>query len=281
MSGAMRSASLVSDVDRAARAGRLRNPAAFIAESCPERRRTDHSSAWLPGGGLRARARRRRRLHRRRSADRRTAGIGTHFYAFEAQDVVPDIVVLGKPIGNGYPLGAVVTTPEIAASFDNGMEFFSTFGGNTVSCAVGLAVLDVSRTNELQAHARDVGDDLLARLAAAGRSHRARRRRPRFGSVPRRRAGARSRDARAGAGGGVRRRQSYARGGDSASAPTVRSQRPEDPPADAVYAGRRRAAVPSARSCPGRARLTPRCAGCTCSSSKIRPGFRLASARAS
>ena len=74
-----------------------------------------------------------------------TAAWATHFYAFEAQGVVPDIVVLGKPIGNGYPLGAVVTTPEIAASFDNGMEFFSTFGGSTVSCAVGLAVLDVSR----------------------------------------------------------------------------------------------------------------------------------------
>ena len=71
--------------------------------------------------------------------------MGTHFYAFEAQDVVPDIVVLGKPIGNGYPLGAVVTTREIADAFANGMEFFSTFGGSTVSCAVGLAVLDVRR----------------------------------------------------------------------------------------------------------------------------------------
>jgi len=90
--------------------------------------------------------------------------IGTHGYAFEHQGVVPDIVVLGKPIGNGYPLGAVVTTPEIAASFDNGMEFFSTFGGSTVSCAVGLAVLDVVRDERLQAHARAVGDHLLGRL---------------------------------------------------------------------------------------------------------------------
>ena len=90
--------------------------------------------------------------------------IGAHFYAFEEQDVVPDIVVLGKPIGNGYPLGAVVTTPEIAASFDNGMEFFSTFGGSTVSCAAGLAVLDVVRDERLQAHAREVGDHLLGRL---------------------------------------------------------------------------------------------------------------------
>jgi 4-aminobutyrate aminotransferase-like enzyme/Ser/Thr protein kinase RdoA (MazF antagonist) len=86
--------------------------------------------------------------------------MGTHFYAFEAQGVVPDIVVLGKPIGNGYPLGAVVTTPEIAASFDNGMEFFSTFGGSTVSCAVGLAVLDVVQEEGLQEHAKRVGAQL-------------------------------------------------------------------------------------------------------------------------
>jgi 4-aminobutyrate aminotransferase-like enzyme len=90
--------------------------------------------------------------------------IGTGFYAFEDQKVVPDIVVLGKPIGNGHPIGAVVTTPAIAASFDNGMEFFSTFGGNTVSCAVGLAVLDVVEEEQLQAHAARVGTHLLARL---------------------------------------------------------------------------------------------------------------------
>ena len=61
-----------------------------------------------------------------------------------------------KPIGNGHPLGAVVTTPEIAASFDNGMEFFSTFGGNTVSCAVGLVVLEVIEDKHQQGHARRV-----------------------------------------------------------------------------------------------------------------------------
>jgi 4-aminobutyrate aminotransferase-like enzyme/Ser/Thr protein kinase RdoA (MazF antagonist) len=90
--------------------------------------------------------------------------MGTHFYAFEAQDVVPDILVLGKPIGNGHPIGAVVTTPEIAAAFDNGMEFFSTFGGNTVSCAIGLAVLDVVLEENLQAHALRVGERMLAGL---------------------------------------------------------------------------------------------------------------------
>jgi 4-aminobutyrate aminotransferase-like enzyme/Ser/Thr protein kinase RdoA (MazF antagonist) len=100
---------------------------------------------------------------------------GAGFYAFESQQVVPDIVVLGKPIGNGYPLGAVVTTREIAASFDNGMEFFSTFGGSTVSCAVGLATLETVQDEELQAHAARVGaglraglDDLAARHEVIG-----------------------------------------------------------------------------------------------------------------
>jgi 4-aminobutyrate aminotransferase-like enzyme len=97
--------------------------------------------------------------------------MGTHFYAFEAQRAVPDIVVLGKPIGNGYPLGAVLTTPEIAASFDNGMEFFSTFGGSTVACAVGLAVLDVVEEERLQDHARGVGAMLLGRLRALVGGH--------------------------------------------------------------------------------------------------------------
>jgi len=90
--------------------------------------------------------------------------IGSHFYGFQQQGVVPDVVALGKPIGNGHPIGAVVTTPEIAASFDNGMEFFSTFGGNTVSCAIGLAVLDVVEDERLQAHAERVGAHLLAQL---------------------------------------------------------------------------------------------------------------------
>jgi len=90
--------------------------------------------------------------------------IGSHFYAFEAQGVVPDIVVLGKPIGNGHPIGAVVTTPDIADAFDNGMEFFSTFGGNTVSCVVGLTVLAVTLEENLQAHALVVGTHLLDRL---------------------------------------------------------------------------------------------------------------------
>ncbi len=97
--------------------------------------------------------------------------VGTDFWGFETQDAIPDIVTLGKPIGNGHPLGAVVTTPEIAGAFDNGMEYFNTFGGNPVSCAIGLAVLDVIEEEGLQANALDVGDYLLAGLRALAPDH--------------------------------------------------------------------------------------------------------------
>jgi 4-aminobutyrate aminotransferase-like enzyme len=90
--------------------------------------------------------------------------IGTNFWGFERYGVVPDIVVLGKPIGNGHPLGAVITTKEIASSFDNGMEFFSTFGGNTVSTAVGISVLEVVLDEQLQTHAERTGEQLLVEL---------------------------------------------------------------------------------------------------------------------
>ncbi len=97
--------------------------------------------------------------------------VGTHFWGFETQDAVPDIVTLGKPIGNGHPLGAVVTTPEIADAFDNGMEYFNTFGGNPVSCAIGLAVLDVIKEEGLQTNALAVGGYLLEGLRALAPDH--------------------------------------------------------------------------------------------------------------
>jgi 4-aminobutyrate aminotransferase-like enzyme/Ser/Thr protein kinase RdoA (MazF antagonist) len=87
--------------------------------------------------------------------------IGDHFWGFELDGVVPDIVTLGKPIGNGHPLAAVVTTPEVAASFVTGMEYFNTFGGNPVSAEIGLAVLDVIQDERLQAHAREMGARLI------------------------------------------------------------------------------------------------------------------------
>lgn len=91
---------------------------------------------------------------------------GDAFWAFELGGVVPDIVTMGKPIGNGFPLGAVVTTRAVARAFANGMEYFSTTGGNPVSAAVGLAVLDVIRDERLQEHARRVGAHLRARFEA-------------------------------------------------------------------------------------------------------------------
>jgi 4-aminobutyrate aminotransferase-like enzyme/Ser/Thr protein kinase RdoA (MazF antagonist) len=97
--------------------------------------------------------------------------LGTHFWGFETQGVVPDIVVFAKPIGNAFPLAAVVTTPEIAASFNNGMEFFSTFGGNPVACAAGLAVLDVLHEEHLQENALRVGNHLIARLKSLQDKH--------------------------------------------------------------------------------------------------------------
>jgi 4-aminobutyrate aminotransferase-like enzyme len=97
--------------------------------------------------------------------------VGSHFWGFETQGVVPDVVVLGKPIGNGHPMAAVVTTPEIAASFANGMEFFSTFGGNPVSCAIGLAVLEVIEAEGLQARAEELGADFLAGPRRLGERH--------------------------------------------------------------------------------------------------------------
>jgi 4-aminobutyrate aminotransferase-like enzyme len=97
--------------------------------------------------------------------------LGAHFWGFETQGVVPDIVVLGKPIGNAFPLAAVITTREIADSFSNGMEFFSTFGGNPVACAAGLAVLDVLEEEQLQAHALRVGFHLMNGLKTLQQRH--------------------------------------------------------------------------------------------------------------
>jgi 4-aminobutyrate aminotransferase-like enzyme len=86
--------------------------------------------------------------------------------------VVPDIAVFGKPIGNAFPLAAVVTTQEIAASFANGMELFSTFGGNPVACAAGLAVLDVLRDEALQDRALRVGKYWMTELKKLQECHR-------------------------------------------------------------------------------------------------------------
>jgi 4-aminobutyrate aminotransferase-like enzyme/Ser/Thr protein kinase RdoA (MazF antagonist) len=143
--------------------GEGRAPGAFIAESligCG-------GQIVLPTGYLEAAYRMVRSAGGVCIADEVQVGfgrVGSHMWGFETQSVVPDIVTLGKPIGNGHPLAAVITTPEIARSFDTGMEYFNTFGGNPVSCAIGCAVLDVIEREDLQRHAADVGGSLMAGL---------------------------------------------------------------------------------------------------------------------
>lgn len=97
--------------------------------------------------------------------------VGSHMWAFETQGVVPDIVTMGKPIGNGHPLAAVVTTQEVADSFNNGMEYFNTFGGNPVSCAIGREVLKIIREEGLQENARQTGGYMKAGLAELMNRH--------------------------------------------------------------------------------------------------------------
>lgn len=97
--------------------------------------------------------------------------VGAQFWAHQMQGVVPDIVTVGKPIGNGHPMAAVITTPEIARAFANGMEFFSSFGGNPVSAAVGMAVLDVIEGEGLQERARVTGEYLKAGISGLAASH--------------------------------------------------------------------------------------------------------------
>jgi len=97
--------------------------------------------------------------------------LGAFYWGFEQQRVEPDIVVLGKPLGNGHPIGAVVTTAEVARRFDNGIEYFSTFGGSTLSCRVGTEVLRIVEEEGLQENARLVGEALLDGLRALQGRH--------------------------------------------------------------------------------------------------------------
>ena len=92
--------------------------------------------------------------------------LGDYFWGYEAQDVIPDVVILGKPIANGHPMGAVVCTEEIAASFAAGVEFFSSFGGNPVSCEIAKTVLEVLEEEQLQLHAKQVGEYYMTELNA-------------------------------------------------------------------------------------------------------------------
>ncbi len=146
-------------------------PAAFLCESVL----SCGGQIVLPPGYLAAAYRHARAAGAVCIADEVQVGfgrVGSHFWGFQEQGVVPDIVTMGKPIGNGHPLGAVATTAAIAASVANGMEYFNTFGGNPVSCEIGLAVLDVVREERLQEHALRVGERFRAGLEGLASRHR-------------------------------------------------------------------------------------------------------------
>ena len=89
---------------------------------------------------------------------------GKVFWGFQLHDVVPDIITMGKPLGNGHPLAAVACTREVADKFANGMEYFNTFGGNPVSCAIGTEVIRTVKREKLQEHALNVGGFLKTEL---------------------------------------------------------------------------------------------------------------------
>src|SRR5204862_8068464 len=89
---------------------------------------------------------------------------GEHLWSFAQYGVVPDVVTLGKPMGNGYPVAAVVTRREILEQVPFAGQVFSTFGGNPVAATAALAVLDVIEDERLVAHAKRVGGQLLAAL---------------------------------------------------------------------------------------------------------------------
>ncbi|MFQ6003921.1 MAG: aminotransferase class III-fold pyridoxal phosphate-dependent enzyme [Woeseia sp.] len=96
---------------------------------------------------------------------------GKYFWGFEADDVIPDIVTMGKPMGNGHPLAATVTRTDIVERFADKTDYFNTFGGNPVSCAAGLAVLDVIEKENLQQNALHVGQHLIDGLTILAERH--------------------------------------------------------------------------------------------------------------
>lgn len=140
-----------------------RKPAAFIAESIV----SCGGQIELPDGYLNSAFEMTRKAGGLCIADEVQVGcgrVGTHFWGFQMHDVLPDIVSIGKPIGNGHPLAAVVCTKKVADAFANGMEYFNTFGGNPVSSVIGKEVLSEIKERGLQENALEVGDFLKEEL---------------------------------------------------------------------------------------------------------------------
>jgi 4-aminobutyrate aminotransferase-like enzyme/Ser/Thr protein kinase RdoA (MazF antagonist) len=158
----------VSRIDQIAASGD--HPAALIAEAVYG----NAGGVLLPPGYLAAVYERVRAHGGLCIADEVQVGygrLGKHFFGFEQQGVEPDIITVAKAMGNGHPIGGVITTREIAESLRETGSFFSSAGGSTVSCRAGLAVLDAMRDDGLQANATSVGDHLAARVASLAERH--------------------------------------------------------------------------------------------------------------
>ncbi len=97
--------------------------------------------------------------------------MGSSFWGFEQSGVMPDLITIAKPMGNGFPIGGVITTKKIADALATQGQFFASTGGNPVSCRVGLAVLDAMRDEGLQENARVIGDRLKAGFADLATRH--------------------------------------------------------------------------------------------------------------
>ncbi|KAA0961548.1 aminotransferase [Microbacterium sp. ANT_H45B] len=161
-------ADLAADLDRLSAEGR--DPAAFLCESVLG----NAGGVVLPDGYLRGAY----DLIRDRGglciADEVQVGfgrMGTSFWGFELSGVVPDIVTIAKPMGNGFPIGGVITSKRIADALSDQGQFFSSGGGSTLSCRVGLAVLDAMVEDDLQRNAREVGSRLAEALRGLAHRH--------------------------------------------------------------------------------------------------------------
>jgi 4-aminobutyrate aminotransferase-like enzyme len=166
-------AAVAADADLAVRTLTSRGiaPAAFFLDSALTSSGIyDPPPAWLASATARLRA-----AGSLIVADEVQYGLGrsgSHFWGFERRGLSPDIVTLGKPIGNGYPMGVVIANRQLIEAFQAKFGFFSTFGGNPVAAAAGLAVLQVLDREQLAANARDTGEYLRRRLHAMAAQHR-------------------------------------------------------------------------------------------------------------
>lgn len=162
----------IADTDSALRSLAVRGlaPAAFFIDTAITSSGIyDPPPAWLAAVSARIRA-----AGGLIVADEVQYGLGrsgSHFWGFERRGISPDIVTLGKPVGNGYPMGVVIANRDVIEAFQAKYGFFSTFGGNPVAAAAGMAVLNVIDREHLTANAQATGDYLRRRLEAVAEHH--------------------------------------------------------------------------------------------------------------